>query len=60
MALDKLIANLTLNLNDKEVERLEAPIKESEMRTPLKASPQARTNSRMNATRVAPTKLPEY
>jgi hypothetical protein len=31
IALDKLIANLTLNLGDKEVERLEAPIKESKM-----------------------------
>jgi hypothetical protein len=31
MALDKLIANLTLNLDNKEAERLEAPIKESEM-----------------------------
>jgi hypothetical protein len=31
IALNILITNLTLNLDDKEVERLEAPIKESKM-----------------------------
>jgi hypothetical protein len=43
MALDKLIANLTLNLDDKEVERLEAPIKESEMLRALVDTPKGKS-----------------
>jgi hypothetical protein len=42
MALDKLIANLTLNLDNKEVERLEAPIKESKMLRALVDTPKGR------------------
>jgi hypothetical protein len=43
MALDKLIANLTFNLDDKEVERLEAPIKESKMLKALVDTPKGKS-----------------
>jgi hypothetical protein len=39
IALDKLIANLTFNLNNKEVERLEAPIKKSKLLRALVDTP---------------------
>jgi hypothetical protein len=43
MALDKLITNLTLKLDDKEVERLEAPIKESKMLIVLVDTPKGKS-----------------
>jgi hypothetical protein len=43
MALDKLIANLTFNLDDKEVERLEAPIKESKILRALVDTPKGKS-----------------
>jgi hypothetical protein len=43
MALNKLIANLTLNLDNKEVEMLEAPIKESKMLKALVDTPKGKS-----------------
>jgi hypothetical protein len=43
IAPDRLITNLTLNLDNKEVERLEAPIKESEMLRALADTPKGKS-----------------
>jgi hypothetical protein len=63
LALDRLIANLMLNLNEEDIEMLEAPIKKGEMLRALvdtlKASPQAQIVSHTNATRNAPMRQPK-
>jgi hypothetical protein len=64
MALAKLIANLTLNLDDKEVEKLEAPIKESEMLRALVDIPKGKSPGMdqllYECYKGGPMKRPEY